>query len=61
MAEQDKTQKKAVNIQNQDELSDEQLKKVAGGAGYPPSGDANPSDLGNSTVDTSDIIDPHAK
>lgn len=24
----------------------------------PPSGDSNPSDLGNTTVDTSQIIDP---
>lgn len=58
MADQDKTKKK---VDDQEELSADQLKKVAGGAGRPPSGDANPSDLGNSTVDTSDIIDPHAK
>jgi hypothetical protein len=25
----------------------------------PPSGDSNPSDLGNSTVDSSQIINPH--
>ncbi|NEQ25994.1 MAG: hypothetical protein F6K28_44475 [Microcoleus sp. SIO2G3] len=58
MADQDKTQKKA---DDQEELSADQLKNVAGGAGRPPSGDANPSDLSNSTVDTSDIVDPHAK
>ncbi len=48
------------NPKNNEELSDEQLKNVAGGV-RPPSGDANPSDLSNSTVDTSEIIDPHAK
>jgi hypothetical protein len=61
MTEQDKTQQKSVDLQNQDELSDEQLKGVAGGVGRPPSGDANPSDLDNATVNTSDVINPHAK
>lgn len=45
--------------QSQEELSDQELKGATGGVGRPPSGDANPSDLTNSTVDTSDIINPH--
>lgn len=47
------------NVQEQEELSDDQLKSAAGGVGKPPSGDANPSDLDNDTVDTSGIINPH--
>ncbi|MBD2462688.1 hypothetical protein H6G89_16735 [Oscillatoria sp. FACHB-1407] len=57
MAEQNKTQQDSVK---QEELSEDQLKAVAGGV-RPPSGDSNPSDLNNPTVDTSDIINPHAK
>ena len=51
----------AENSQEQEELSDDQLKSAAGGVGQPPSGDANPSDLTNSTVDANDIINPHPK
>jgi hypothetical protein len=54
----DDKSKQAPATDKDEEISDENLKKVAGGTGRPPSGDANPSDLGNSTVDTSDIIDP---
>lgn len=62
MSEQTQAQKASIKEdQSQAELSDEQLKEVAGGTGRPPSGDSNPSDLGNSTVDTSDVINPHAK
>lgn len=59
MSEQEKKEKVSVSSE-QDELSDEQLKGVAGGV-RPPSGDSNPSDLGNRTVNADDIIDPKAK
>lgn len=56
MAEQKKEQKSVSN--EPEKLSDEQLKEVAGGV-RPPSGDSNPSDLSNRTINTDDIIDPH--
>ncbi|MDX2213497.1 MAG: hypothetical protein SFY66_09430 [Oculatellaceae cyanobacterium bins.114] len=59
MTEDKATQKSAG--EPSEELSDEQLKGVAGGAGRPPSGDLNPSDLTNPTVDTSEVINPHAQ
>jgi hypothetical protein len=46
-----------VKVEESEELSDAQLEGVAGGA-KPPSGDANPSDLFNQTVDTSEVIKP---
>lgn len=57
MSDQDKTAKKAAK---DEEISDDQLKNVAGGA-RPPSGDSNPSDAKNTTVDDSDIIKPHGQ
>jgi len=47
--------------QESQELSDDQLQEVAGGTQRPPSGDLNPSDLTNPTVDTSEVIDPSEK
>ena len=41
-----------------EEISPQQLEEVVGGSGKPPSGDSNPGDLTNPTVDTSDIINP---
>jgi len=61
MSEQDTSKQQSVDQDQNEELSDEQLKGVAGGVGRPPSGDLNPSDLSNPTVDTSDIINPHAQ
>ncbi|MDX2215803.1 MAG: hypothetical protein SFY66_21245 [Oculatellaceae cyanobacterium bins.114] len=43
---------------NQGELPDSVLEGVAGGT-RPPSGDSNPSDLTNTTVNSDDIIKPH--
>lgn len=57
MSDQDKTAKKAAK---DEEISDDQLKNVAGGA-RPPSGDSNPSDAKNTTVDDRDIIKPHGQ
>lgn len=56
MAEQEKKDQASVSDE-QESLSDEQLKGVAGGV-RPPSGDSNPSDLSNRTIDTDDIIAP---
>ena len=57
MSEQDKTAKQAAKDK---EILDDQLKNVAGGA-RPPSGDSNPSDANNTTVDNRDIIKPHGQ
>jgi hypothetical protein len=57
MANQEQTSKKSADS-IKEELSDEQLKAVAGGV-RPPSGDSNPSDLKNPTVDTSQVVNPH--
>ena len=57
MSEQDNTAKQAAK---DEEISDDQLKNVAGGA-RPPSGDSNPSDAKNTTVDDRDIIKPHGQ
>jgi len=46
-----------VTSEESEELSDDQLAAVAGGAN-PPSGDLNPSDVFNQTVDTSEVINP---
>ena len=59
MSEQDKTAKQAAKDEEiLEEILDDQLKNVAGGA-RPPSGDSNPSDANNTTVDDRDIIKPH--
>ncbi len=55
----DDKSKQTVASDKDEEISDESLKKVAGGAGRPPSGDSNPSDLDNGTVGSGDIINPH--
>ena len=59
MSEQENKEQVAVSNE-QDELSDEQLKGVAGGV-RPPSGDSNPSDLFNHTVNTDEVISPESK
>ncbi|MBD2463071.1 hypothetical protein H6G89_18710 [Oscillatoria sp. FACHB-1407] len=53
--------KEEQQIPASEELSDQQLNSVAGGTSRPPSGDLNPSDLNNPTVDTSDVINPTSK
>jgi hypothetical protein len=59
MTEQDKSTKPSVSDKTDEEISDENLKDVAGGV-RPPSGDSNPSDAFNRTVDGSDIIEPNS-